>query len=46
MSALGHKPTCAVQYGMSALPLKATEKVDIGNASCLLYSQKRTCAAH
>jgi hypothetical protein len=31
MSALGHKQTCAVQNGMSALPPIATEKADIGS---------------
>jgi hypothetical protein len=44
MSALGHKQTYAVQYGMSALRLIATAKADIRNQSCLLYPQKRTCA--
>jgi hypothetical protein len=29
MSALGQKQTCAVQNGMSALPLRATAKADI-----------------
>src|SRR5262249_16303812 len=45
MSALGQKQTCAVQPGMSALPLIATAKADSRRRSCLLYPQKRTCAA-
>jgi len=32
MSALGQKQTCAVQWAMSALPLKATEIADIVDA--------------
>src|SRR5262249_41742043 len=44
MSALGQEQTCAPQKSMSALPLIATAKADIGNPSCLLYPQKRTCA--
>jgi len=31
MSALGQKPTCAVQTGMSALPSKATANATYGN---------------
>src|SRR5262245_22561178 len=46
MSALGQKQTCAVQKGMSALPPIATAKADCRKGSCLLYSRKRTCAAH
>jgi len=37
MSALGQKPTCAAQKGMSALHPKAIVKADIRNGSCLLY---------
>src|SRR5262245_5941578 len=44
MSALGHKRTCAMQKGMSALPPIATAKADIRKRSCLLYPRKRTCA--
>jgi hypothetical protein len=44
MSALGHKRTCAVQNGMSALHPIVTKKADIGKTPCLLYPQKRTCA--
>jgi hypothetical protein len=44
MSALGQKQTYAPHKRMSALPLIATAKADFGNPSCLLYSQKRTCA--
>src|SRR5262245_39809596 len=46
MSALGQKQTHAVQQRMSALPPIATAKADMPNWSCLLYPQKRTCAAH
>ena len=35
MSALGQKPTCAAQKGMSALHLKATVKADIRIMSAL-----------
>jgi len=45
MSALGQKQTYALQNVMSALPLTATAKADIGNLSCPLYPQKQTCAA-
>src|SRR5499427_3686509 len=44
MSVLGHKRTYAVQKVMSALPRIATAKADSRKRSCLLYSQKRTCA--
>jgi hypothetical protein len=44
MSALGHKPTYAVQKGTSALPPIATAKPDSRKRSCPLYPQKRTCA--
>src|SRR5262245_32578910 len=44
MSALGQKPTYASQQVMSALPPIATAKADFRTTSCLLYSQKRTCA--
>src|SRR5215468_1868415 len=40
MSALGHKPTCAVQNVMSALYPIATAKADIRKRSCLLYPRK------
>src|SRR5262245_23295815 len=46
MSALGHKQTCAVQKGMSALLPIATVKSDFGKPSCLLCLRKRTCAMH
>jgi hypothetical protein len=46
MSALGQKQTYAAHKLMSALPPIATKKADIGNLSCLLYPQKRTCAVH
>jgi hypothetical protein len=45
MSALGHKQTFAPQNATSALPPIATAKADTRNPSCLLYPQKRTCAA-
>src|SRR5215475_6466876 len=45
MSALGQKPTYAVQKVMSALALIATAKADFSNRSCVLYPQKRTYAA-
>ena len=45
MSALGHKQTCAVQTGMSALPPIATTKADSRNRSCLLYTRKHLLAA-
>src|SRR5262245_48646843 len=45
MSALGQERTCALRHAMSALPLIATVKADIRKTSCLLYPQKRTCAA-
>src|SRR5262245_1280038 len=41
MSALGQKPTYAVQKGMSALPPIATMKAEIRKRSCLLYPRKR-----
>src|SRR4030095_5629404 len=41
MSALGQKPTYALQKGMSALPLM-TAKADSRKRSCPLYPQKRT----
>ena len=44
MSALGQKPTCALQNLMSASPPIATAKADLRKQPCLLYSQKRTCA--
>src|SRR5262245_60354088 len=44
MSALGQKPTYAVQNVMSALPPIATAKADIRKRSCPLYPRKRTCA--
>jgi hypothetical protein len=40
MSALGHKPTFALQQGVSALSPTATAKADIGsNPSRLLYPE-------
>jgi hypothetical protein len=45
MSALGQKRTYALQQGMSALPPIATAKAKFRTRSCLLYPQKRTCAA-
>jgi hypothetical protein len=36
MSALGHKRTFALQNGVSALPLKATEKADMAITSIFL----------
>ena len=45
MSALGQKPTYALQQTMSALPLIATAKADCRKSSCPLYPQKRSCAA-
>jgi hypothetical protein len=45
MSALGHKQTYAVQKAMSASSLIATSKADLRKRQCLLYPQKRTCAA-
>ena len=44
MSALGHKPTYAPQQAMSAVSPIAPAKADTRKRSCLLYSQKRTCA--
>ena len=38
MSALGQKQTCAVQNGMSALPLIAIVKADIAYGRKLLWS--------
>jgi len=46
MSAMGHKPTCAVQNVMSALPRIATSKADTRKPPCLLYPWKRTYASH
>jgi hypothetical protein len=40
MSALGHKPTYAVQKGTSALPPIATAKADSRKRSCPLYPPK------
>jgi hypothetical protein len=37
---MGHKPTCAVQKGMSALPQIATAKADFGEPPSLLCPQK------
>src|SRR5512132_3138780 len=45
MSALGQKPTYAVQKAMSALPPIATAKADSRKRSCLLYPRKRTLNA-
>ena len=44
MSALGQKPTCALQNLMSALSRIATAKADMCQWSCLLCPRKRTCA--
>ena len=44
MSALGQKPTFAVQKGMSALLPIATAKANFRKRPCLLYPRKRTCA--
>jgi hypothetical protein len=44
MSALGQKPTYALQQAMSALPPIATAKAKFRKASCLLYPRKQTCA--
>ena len=45
MSALGQKQTCAVQYGMSALPPIATAKANSRKRSCPLYPQQSaTCS--
>jgi len=44
MSALGQKPTYALQQAMSALHPIATAKADMCQVSCLLYPRKRTCA--
>src|ERR1051326_5516303 len=44
MSALGRKPTHAMQQRMSALGSIATAKADIRKSSCLLCPRKRTCA--
>jgi hypothetical protein len=44
MSALGQKPTYALQQAMSALHPIATAKADFRTRSCLLYPRKRTCA--
>jgi hypothetical protein len=44
MSALGHKPTYAVQYVMSALPQIANTKADFDKPSCPVYLRKRTRA--
>jgi hypothetical protein len=45
MSALGQERTYAPQQAMSALSPIATVKADIRKRPCLLYPQKRTCAA-
>ena len=44
MSALGQRPTYAVQKSMSALHPIATVKADIRKPPCLLCPRKRTCA--
>src|SRR5262249_14277969 len=44
MSALGQKPTYALQQAMSALHPIATAKADSRKGSCPLYTRKRTCA--
>jgi hypothetical protein len=44
MSALGHKPTCAAQKSMSALPRIATAKANSRKRSGPLYPQEQTCA--
>ena len=44
MSALGQKPTYALQQAMSALHPIATAKATFRNRPCPLYPQKRTCA--
>jgi hypothetical protein len=41
MSALGPKRTCALQKGMSALPLKANQKADIGDQWFRYVAPKR-----
>jgi len=46
MSALGHQQTYALQKGMSALARIATTKATSLKNPCLLWPQKRTCAAH
>ncbi len=45
MSALGQKPTYALQQAMSALHPIATAKAKFRKRPCLLYPRKRTCAA-
>jgi hypothetical protein len=45
MSALGQKQTFAPHKVMSALPSIATAIADSRSSRCLLYPQKRTCAA-
>src|SRR5215813_11689037 len=44
MSALGQKPTYALQQAMSALHPIATAKANFRKGPCLLYPRKRTCA--
>src|SRR5215468_2351698 len=44
MSALGQKPTYALQQSMSALHPIATAKAKFRKRPCLLYPRKRTCA--
>src|SRR5262249_54311967 len=44
MSALGQKPTYALQQAMSALHPIATAKANFRKGPCPLYPQKRTCA--
>src|SRR5262249_31778707 len=46
MSALGQKPTYALQQAMSALHPIATAKANFRKGPCPLYPQKRTCAVH
>ena len=45
MSAVGHKPTCAAQSVMSALP-NSDHESGHPQRSCLLCPRKRTCAVH
>jgi hypothetical protein len=45
MSALGQKPTCAAQKGMSALHPKATVKADIRNGHVCFTPKADMCGA-
>src|SRR5262245_58906552 len=46
MSALGHKPTYAVQNVMSDLPPIATAKAEFRKSPCLLQPRKQIYAVH